>query len=91
MTPSHPMDMSVSVTGWNIDPGLLHDMSYELIHSDTTGDCFRIRMEFVNGTSATLELELKDGTARDTYEALTEAIRTRRVQDKLTFQDESDP
>ena len=77
------MEMSLSVTGWNIDPTLLEDISYELVHSDTTGDCFRIKMVFKNGTDALLELELKDGIANDVYDQITTAIRTRRVPDKL--------
>jgi hypothetical protein len=86
------MDMSLSVTGWAVDPELLSDIRYELIHSDTSGDCFRIKMEFKNGTDALIDIEIKEGTGLDTYELLTEAIRTRRVQDTLTVQsEESDP
>jgi hypothetical protein len=73
--------MSLSVTGWNIDPELLSDISFELVHSDMTGDCFRIKMVFKNGTDALLELELKDGIAIDVYDQITTAIRTRRVLD----------
>ena len=88
---SHPMDMSLSITGWNVDPTLLDDISYELIHSNTTGDCFRIKMQFKNGTDALLDIEIKEGCAIDTYDLLTEAIRTRRVPALTAKSDESDP
>ena len=78
---SHPLEMSLSVTGWAVDPELLSDIRYELIHSDTTGDCFRIKMEFKNGTDALIDIEMKDGSAEGTYDLLTEAIRTRRLPD----------
>lgn len=87
---SHPLEMSLSVTGWAIDPELISDIRYELVHSDMTGDCFRIKMEFKNGTDALLEIEMKDGTGLDAYERLTEAIRTRRLPPLIESDDATD-
>jgi hypothetical protein len=87
---THPLDMSLSVTGWAIDPELIADIRYELVHSEQFGDCFRIKMEFKNGTDALLELELKDGSGFPTYDALTEAIRTRRLPDDRRLVDASE-
>ena len=50
------MDMSLSVTGWAIDPEHLSDIRFELVHSEQFGDCFRIKLEFKNETDALLEI-----------------------------------
>jgi hypothetical protein len=76
---THPLDMSLSTTGWALDPELLSDIRYELVHSEQFGDCFRIKMQFKNGTDAMFEIEMKDGCGLSLYDALTEAIRTRRL------------
>jgi hypothetical protein len=81
---THPMDMSLSVTGWAVDPTLLADARFELLHSDTTGDCFLIKLRFTNGTDATLSIEMKDGSRFDAYDALTEAIRCRRLPSSIS-------
>jgi hypothetical protein len=73
------MNMSLSVTGWAVDPDLLSDIKYELVHSEQFGDCFRIKMEFKNGTDALLEIDIKDGSGLNTYDMLTEAIRCPRM------------
>ena len=87
---THPLSMSLSKTGWRIDPTLLEDISFELVHSDTTGDCFMIRLTFANGSDAMIDIEMAPGTAEGTYDLLTEAIRVRRVP-SLAESDESDP
>lgn len=76
---THPMKMSLSTTGWAIDPEFLADIRYEVVHSEQFGDCFRVKMEFKNGTSALFEIEIKDGYGRSAYEALTDAIRVPRM------------
>ncbi len=85
---THPMDMSLSVTGWAVDATLLADIRFELFHSDTTGDCFVVKMEFTNGTDAKFEIDVKDGSGPDVYEALTKAIRCRRALPSMFGSDE---
>ena len=59
---SHPMDMSLSVTGWAIDPEHLSDIRFELVHSEMTGDCFGIKLEFrKNETDALLARHRDEG------------------------------
>jgi hypothetical protein len=84
---SHPLDMTLSVTGWNVDPTLLDDLSLELVHSEQFGGCFRIKMAFKNGTDALIEIDVKEGDEMDVYDALTGAIRTRRVLERPVLDD----
>jgi hypothetical protein len=79
MNPNHPLDMSLSVTGWAIDPEHLEDVRLELNHSEQFGDCFRVKLAFKNGTNTLLEIEMKDGAGMDVYDALTAAIRIPRM------------
>ena len=76
---THPLDMSLSLTGWAIDPDLLSDIRLDLIHSDTTGDCFLVKVEFKNGTDAEFQIDIKEGGERRVYDALTDALRVPRM------------
>ena len=76
---THPLDMSLSVTGWAVDPALISDIRFELIHSEMTGDCFRIKLEFKNGTDAELEIDIKEEGSREVYNSLTDALRVPRM------------
>ncbi len=87
---SHPLEMSLSVTGWAIDPEHLSDIRFELVHSEMTGDCFRIKLQFKNETDALLEIEMKDGSGGDTFERLTEAIRVPRMGPLIEGSDAAD-
>ena len=88
---THPLDMSLSVTGWAIDPDLISDIRFELIHSDMTGDCFRIKLAFRNQTEALIELELKDQTGEKVYNDLTDALRVPRMAPVISGDDDVKP
>lgn len=86
---SHPMDMSLSTTGWAIEPDLLNDLRLELVHSEQFGDCFLVKLAFKNDTVAVLEIEIKNGEGRKVYSDLTDAIRIPRMAPVIT-QDKDD-
>jgi hypothetical protein len=86
---SHPLEMSLSVTGWAIEPELLDDIRLELNHSEQFGDCFRIKLAFKNGTEALLEINIKEGDEMDVYDALTAAIRIPRMAPVISGSDDA--
>jgi hypothetical protein len=69
-----PMKMSLSVTGWSIDPELLDDISIELLHSEMTGDALRVKLKFKTGREVLLEGELAEGTGSEVYLKLVAEI-----------------
>jgi hypothetical protein len=73
------MDMSVSTTGWSIEPDLLSDIRLEIVHSEQFGDYFRVKLGFKNDTLALLEIDIAEGKGINAYEALDGAIRVPRM------------
>jgi hypothetical protein len=73
---SHPMEMSLSMTGWAVDPELLDDIRIELIHSEMTGDALCIKLIFKSGREAVIQGELAEGTGSMTYVQLVAEIST---------------
>jgi hypothetical protein len=71
---THLMDMSLSVTGWSVEPDLLEDIRIELHHSEQFGDTLRVKLIFKSTREALIEGELKDGTGRTTYAQLVAEI-----------------
>jgi hypothetical protein len=73
---THPMQMSVSLTGWSIDPELLDDMAIELHHSEQFGDVFTIKLKWKSGRETAIDAELKDATGNMLYVRLAAEIAT---------------
>ena len=71
---THPMKMSVSLTGWSIDPALLDDVAVELRHSEQFGDVLALKLKFKSGREAVVDFELKEGTGSMTYLQLAAEI-----------------
>jgi hypothetical protein len=71
---SHPLQMSLSLTGWSVEPELLDDIATELLHSESYGDTLRIKLRFKDGHEVQIEAELKEGEGIKVYDALQEGI-----------------
>ena len=71
---THPMEMSLSMTGWAIDPELLDDIHIELIHSEMTGDALRIKLMFKSGREAVIEGDLAPGSGSLAYVQLAAEV-----------------
>ena len=72
---SRPMDMSLSLTGWSIDPVLLEDIRIELLHSEMTGDELRIKLKFTGGRESTVAVDLDKAHARLAFERLEREMK----------------
>jgi hypothetical protein len=72
---SHPLDMTLSLTGWSVEPELLDDIAIELFHSELFGDALKIKLRFKAGErEVTIEGELKGDQGRRVYDALQKGI-----------------
>jgi hypothetical protein len=71
---SHPMQMSLSLTGWSVEPELLDNVAIELVHSEGFGDTIRIKFHFKDGREFMTEADLKDGEGIKVFDALQEGI-----------------
>jgi hypothetical protein len=71
---SHPLDMSLSLTGWSIEPDMLDDIRIELLHSDTTGDELRIKLMFKAGREALINTDVDKEAAHALFEQLQQEM-----------------
>ena len=74
---SHPLQMSLSLTGWLVEPELLDEIALELVHSEQFHDTLRIKLRFKDGREVPIEADLKDGEGLKVYDALQEGIGVR--------------
>jgi hypothetical protein len=71
---SHPLQMSLSLTGWNVEGEMLDGIAFELIHSESFDDTLRIKLRFKDGREVLVETELKEGQGILVYDALQQGI-----------------
>jgi hypothetical protein len=74
---SHPLGMSLSVTGWSVDPELLDDIAIEIFHSEQFGDEFRVKLTFKSGRVAQIEATVAEGCSHDLYDAIQREMTLR--------------
>jgi hypothetical protein len=71
---SHPLQMSLSLSGWSIEPELLEDIRIELLHSEMSGDEMRVKLSFKAGREVSIAGDLKEGQGVLVYDALQQGI-----------------
>jgi hypothetical protein len=74
---SHPLKMSLSVTGWSVDPELLDDVEIEIFHSEQFGDDLRVKLKFKSGRVAQIGATIAEGCSHDLYDAIQREMTLR--------------